>query len=395
MTAPPSFLARLGLDRPELRAWALYDWANSAFILVVITTVFPIYYKRVAAADLDPARADFWFSTTTAVALSVVAVLAPVLGALGDYLGRRKQFLAAFLGLGAVATALLFFVGPGDWKLALALFAVGNLGVSASFVFYDSLLPHIADTEEIDRVSTAGYALGYLGSGLLLIGDLWLIENPHILGFADGAEATRFAYVTVALWWAFFALPLFFRVPEPPRVVESDETDAKNALRVTLTALVETFHELRGDYWEAFKMLAAMLIYNDGIGTIIRMAAIYAASRGIPDDKVILAILVVQFVGIPFAFLFGLLASRIGAKRSILLALVVYCGISIVAYRMESVAEFYVLAGLVGMVQGGAQGLSRSLFASMVPKHKAAEFFGFFSVFEKFAGILGPAISAR
>jgi len=316
-----------------------------------------------------------------------------VLGALGDFLGRRKALLAIFLSLGVAASAGLALVQEGDWTLALVLFAIGNLGVATSFVFYDALLPHIARGDELDRVSTAGYALGYLGSGLLLIVDLAAIQRPALFGLANSGLATRLSFLSVALWWALFSLPLFRRVPEPPRRIESDErAAAMAAVAATFSRLGETFHELSTGYREAFKLLIAVLIYNDGIGTIIRMASIYAASRGLPNQHIIGAILLVQFVGIPFAFLFGALAGRIGAKRSILLALVVYTGISILAYRMQTVQEFYLLAILVGMVQGGAQALSRSLFAAMIPKHKASEFFGFFAVFEKFAGILGPLV---
>jgi len=386
-------LRRLGLDRPALRAWALYDWANSAFVLVIITAVFPVYYRQVAANGIDGARADFWFSLVTSMTLVLVALLAPVLGALGDFLGRRKALLAIFLSLGVAASAGLALVQEGDWTLALVLFAIGNLGVATSFVFYDALLPHIARGDELDRVSTAGYALGYLGSGLLLIVDLAAIQRPALFGLANSGLATRLSFLSVALWWALFSLPLFRRVPEPPRRIESDErAAAMAAVAATFSRLGETFHELSTGYREAFKLLIAVLIYNDGIGTIIRMASIYAASRGLPNQHIIGAILLVQFVGIPFAFLFGALAGRIGAKRSILLALVVYTGISILAYRMQTVQEFYLLAILVGMVQGGAQALSRSLFAAMIPKHKASEFFGFFAVFEKFAGILGPLV---
>jgi UMF1 family MFS transporter len=385
-------LERFALHRPELRAWALYDWANSAFILVVITAVFPIYFQTVAADGLDPERANFWFGITTTVSLAVVAVASPVLGALGDFLGRRKRFMALFLLLGLLATGAMYFIRQGDWILALVLFGIGNFAVSTSFVFYDSLLPHIAVGDELDRVSTAGYALGYLGSGLLLIVNLAWIQKPELFGIPDAGVATRLSFLSVALWWGGFAIPLFRQVAEPPRQIEADESRGASPLRVTLSRLVETFHELRGDYREAFKMLVAVLIYNDGIGTIIRMAAIYAVTLQLPQSSVILAILMVQFVGIPFAFLFGQVAGRIGPKRAILVALAVYVAISLVAYFMTTIREFYLLAFLVGMVQGGAQALSRSLFASMIPRHKAAEFFGFFSVFEKFAGIAGPLI---
>ncbi len=391
-TKPPTLLERLALHRPELRAWALYDWANSAFILTIITAVFPIYYRNVAAAGLDGVAATSYFTWTTTLALLIVAVISPMLGALADYLGRRKSFMAGFLVLGVMATLGMYFIERGDWVLALVLFAFGNIGVSTSFVFYDSLLPHIAEGHEIDRVSTAGYALGYLGSGLLLVLNLWWIQKPELFGLADAGVATRLAFVSVGLWWAGFAIPLFRRIPEPPRQIEIDERDARSAIKVSFERLGETFQELRGGYRQAFLMLLAMLIYNDGIGTIIRLASLYATERGLPQGTVVVAILLVQFVGIPFAFFFGWLAGRIGAKNAVLIGVTVYIGISVVAYAMDTVAEFYLLAGLIAMVQGGTQALSRSLFASMIPRHKAAEFFGFFSVFEKFAGIFGPFI---
>ncbi len=385
-------LERFGLHRPALRAWAMYDWANSAFILVVITAVFPIYYQTVAAAELEPEKATSYFGMATTLALVLVAVLSPLLGAMADFLGRRKQMMAIFVALGVLASAGLGLVGRGDWELALVLFALGNIGVATSFVFYNALLSHVAHSDELDRVSTAGYALGYFGSGMLLIVNLLWIQKPEWFGLADGGTGTRLAFFSVAVWWALFSIPLFRRVPEPPREIEADEARRSNPAIVTLRRLKETFHELRGGYKEAFKLLIAVLVYNDGIGTVIRMAAIYATSIAVPQQHIIGAILVVQFVGVPFAFLFGNVASRIGAKRAVFIAVMVYMGICVLAYRLESVVDFYIMAFCVGAVQGGAQALSRSLFASMIPKHKAAEFFGFFAVFDRFSGILGTAL---
>ncbi|MCG8459831.1 MAG: MFS transporter [Holophagales bacterium] len=387
-------LERFGLHRPELRAWAMYDWANSAFILVIVTAVFPIYYEKVAAAaGLESSEATKWLSYSTTAALLCVALFSPVLGAIADYLGAKKRMLAIFVVTGSVASSLLFFVHSGQWVGALVLFAIGNASIFLSFVFYDSLLPHIAKSdEELDRVSTAGYAVGYLGSGLLLVAIIALVQNPGWLGLADAGAATRVGFLAVGLWWAVFSLPLFLRVPEPPRQIEADETSAASAVGVALDRLKETASELRGSYKEAFKMLVAYMIYNEGIGTIIRMGGIYAVSKSFPEDSVIIAILLIQFAGIPFAFLFGSLGPLLGTKRTILLGVTVYAGISIVAYRMETITEFYVMAALVAMVQGGTQGLSRSLFGTLIPKHKASEFFGFFSVFAKVAGIFGPLV---
>ena len=392
MSQRPSFLERFGLHRPELRAWALYDWANSAFVLIVITAVFPIYYNKVAmGAGLTEADATKWLSYSTTGALFFVALLSPALGAMADFQGNKKRYLAAFVGLGSLATSLLFFIDNGHWIPALALFAVGNMCLFLSFVFYDSLLPHIAHTEEeLDRTSTAGYAVGYLGSALLLVGLIVAIENAEAFGFADKGAATRAGFLVTGLWWAFFALPLFLKVPEPPRKIEEDEKDTAAAVRVAVTRLRETAKELRGTYKQGFTMLLAYMIYNEGIGTIIRMGGIYAVSKKFPESSVIIGILMIQFVGIPFAFLFGNLGPVLGTKRAILLGIAVYAGISFVAFFMDTLNQFYVMAFLIAMVQGGTQGLSRSLFGTMIPKHKASEFFGFFSVFAKVAGIFGP-----
>ncbi len=389
----PSILERLGLHRPELRAWAMYDWANSAFMVTIVTAVFPIYFSSVAAADLDPATASFRFALTTTVALAFVAVLAPVLGAVADYAGIKKKMLAACVGLGVVATACMFFIQRGDWVLAALLFAFANIGVTSSLVFADSLLPHIARPDEMDRVSTAGYALGYLGGGLLLLVNLAWIQRPELFGLSGAALASRLSFLSVAVWWAGFSIPLFRKVPEPARTLEADERAGESAIRASLVRLRETLRELRG-YRQASVMLLAFLIYNDGIGTIIRMATTFGTEIGLEQGDLIAAVVLVQFVGVPFAFVFGQLAARIGAKRAIFLSLAVYTVISGLAYVMTTATEFYVLALLVGMVQGGSQALSRSLFASMVPRHKSAEFFGFFGVFEKFAGIVGPGVFA-
>ena len=389
----PSILERLGLHRPELRAWAMYDWANSAFMVTIVTAVFPIYFSSVAAADLDPATASFRFAVTTTVALAFVAVLAPVLGAAADYAGIKKKMLAACVGLGVVATGCMFFIQRGDWVLAALLFAFANIGVTSSLVFADSLLPHIARPDEMDRVSTAGYALGYLGGGLLLLVNLAWIQRPELFGLSGAELASRLSFLSVAVWWAGFSIPLFRKVPEPVRTLEADERAGESAIRASLVRLRETLRELRG-YRQASVMLLAFLIYNDGIGTIIRMATTFGTEIGLEQGDLITAVVLVQFVGVPFAFVFGQLAARIGAKRAIFLSLAVYTVISGLAYGMTTATEFYVLALLVGMVQGGSQALSRSLFASMVPRHKSAEFFGFFGVFEKFAGIVGPGVFA-
>jgi UMF1 family MFS transporter len=389
----PRLLERLALHRPELRAWALYDWANSALFTVVITAVFPVFYSKVLAAGLDADARRSTFGWATTFSLLVAAVISPLLGALADYARIKKKLFGAFVALGVLSTAGLFFLRPGDWELGRVLFGLANIGAAGSFVFYDSLLSHVAREGEMDQLSTTAYAVGYLGGGLCLALCVWMIQQPALFGLAtdDKSLPARTGFLLVALWWALFTIPFFLRVSEPPVALELDEQRGMNPVRVAFTRLFETLRELRR--WRAaFLMMIAFLVYNDGIGTVIRMATLFGQERQIPENTMLLAILVVQFVGIPCAILFGRLAARIGAKRAILCALVVYVGIACVAYGMDTVGEFWTMAVLVGTVQGGAQALSRSLFASLVPRHKSAEFFGLFSTLEKFAGVVGPAV---
>jgi UMF1 family MFS transporter len=371
----------------------MYDWANSAFQTTIIAAVFPIYFQRVAAADLSGPEATERFAWATTIAIVIVAVVAPVLGAVADYAAIKKRMLAIFVAVGAGATAAMIGIGRGDWVLALTLFVIGNVGVAGSIVFYESLLPHIASPGELDRVSSAGYAIGYLGGGVLLAINLLMIQKPAWFGFADAGVATRWSLASVAVWWVLFSIPLFRRVPEPKRLLEANETGAEAVLAAAFRRLAVTFRELRA-YKQAFMLLLAFLVYNDGIQTIIRMATTYGAEIGLNENAMITALLITQFIGVPFAFLFGALAGRIGPKPAVFLGLSVYAGITVLGYGLRNEYQFFALAVLVGTVQGGTQALSRSLFASMIPRDKSSEFFAFFGVFERYAGVLGPAIFA-
>jgi MFS transporter, UMF1 family len=400
-----SLLERLGLQRPEVRAWALYDWANSAFITTIVAAVFPIYFGKVAAAGMPDAVASYRYGLATTIALAVIALIAPVLGAIADRLGNKKRFLAAFMLLGVASTACMAFVGQGDWLLALVLFGLANIGAFGSLTFYDSLLPHLASGEELDRVSTAGYAIGYLGGGLLLALNLAWIQKPEWFGLADAGVATRLSFVSVAVWWLLFALPLLRRVPEPalhadPRSTRGTPSmgvvarpSARQLVTAAFAQVWTTLGSLRR-YRNAFLMLLAFLLYSDGINTIIRMSTLYGTQIGIDQGSLIAALLMVQFVGVPFAFAFGRIADQIGARKAIFAALAVYVVISVLAFAMRTATHFFILAFLVAMVQGGSQALSRSLFASMIPKRRSSEFFGFFGIFEKFGNLFGPLLFA-
>ena len=392
-----SLLDSLGLNRKELRAWAMYDWANSAMVTTIVTAVFPIYFSSVAAADLPKSEATYRYALATTLALAFIAVLAPILGAIADHAGIKKRLLGGFVVLGVTAVAAMFFIERGDWLLAAVLFVIANIAVNGSYVFYDAFLPHIAEPNEMDRVSTAGYALGYVGGGLLLGLNLAWIMKPGAFGLPSGPDLTpaqatlptRLAFLSVAVWWVVFSIPLFRHVREPAAT-----GTGKLSLGGAFRQLGTTFRDL-GRFRQALLMLIAFLIYNDGIGTIIRMATIYGEELNLDRTWLIASIMIVQFVGIPFSFAFGWLAQKIGAKRSIFIGLVVYSGISLLGYNMKTGRDFLILAMLVGVVQGGTQALSRSLFASMIPRQKSAEFFGFFAVVEKFAGIFGPAVFAQ
>ena len=391
MDRPKNVLTRLGLHRPEIRAWAMYDLANSAFSATIITAIFPVYFTTVAGADLPPGEATRLLARSTTIALAISAILAPFLGALADYAPLKKRLLGLFTAIGCIAAGCLALVMRGDWLLAAVCFGIGNVGFTASLTFYDSLLPHIARQDEIDRVSTGGYALGYLGGGVLLALNVAWILSPATFGLRDAAHASRLSFASVALWWFLFSIPLFRGVPEPATRVGRGARSTVELIKTACAGLLRTLSEIRR-YRNAFLLLVAFVIYADGIGTIQRLATSYGAELGINQAALITAILMVQFAGIPFAFLFGILAGRIGAKPAIFIALGVYVGITISAYYMGSERDFYVLALLVATVQGGAQALSRSLFASMIPKDRSSEFFGFFSIFEKFGAILGPAV---
>ena len=388
-----TLLRRLGLDRKEVRAWAMYDWANSAVQTTIIAAVFPIYYQKVAAAGQVEAVAMSRFAWATTIAILIVAMVAPLLGAIADYTAIKKKLLAVFVGIGATAAAAMFWIERGDSSLALTLFVIVNVGVAGSIVFYESLLPHLVEEKDLDRVSSAGYAIGYLGGGTLLAINLLMIQKPAMFGIPDAGTATRLSLASVALWWVVFSIPLFRSVREPPVRLEPDETAGGNAFLTGVQRLSETFHELRR-YRNAFILLLAFLLYNDGIQTMIRMATIYGTGIGLPESAMITALLLTQFIGVPCAFAFGAIAQRIGARTAVFAGLAVYVLITILGYFMTTAVHFFALAILVGMVQGGTQALSRSLFASMIPRHKSSEFFAFFSVFERYAGVLGPAIFA-
>ncbi len=379
--------------KKSVNAWSMYDWANSAFATTIMAGFMPGYFKELAkAAGMSEVGSTSAWAYVTTIALIIIALLAPAMGYMADRMGGKKRFLTIFAVIGAVASVALYIPNGDMYKLAGAIYIVGNLGFAGANIFANALLPHIAKKEDIDQVSVKGYALGYLGGGLLLVINVAMFLMPELFGIADASMAVRLSFITVGFWWLGFTIPLWKHVKEPDTKFD-DNLKFGPAFKESFKSLAKTFKKIR-QYPEAFKLLLAFWLYNDGIGTIIKMATAYGAEIGLGLTEMIGALALVQFVGIPFSFAFGWLAKKIGAKNSILIALGIYSFISIGGYFMAVAWHFWTLAFLVALVQGGAQALSRSMFGSMIPKSRSGEFFGFFSMSDKFAGIIGPFVFA-
>jgi UMF1 family MFS transporter len=374
-----------GWSRP-VWAWAWYDWANSAFATVVAAGFFPVFFKQFWAADLSAAESTRALGWTTSAASLVLVCLAPLLGALADRLGAKRRFLLLFAGLGVLATGGLYWVAAGHWGAALALYLLALLGFMGGNVFNDALIVDIAAPKDYDRVSSLAYALGYLGGGLLFALNVAMVLAPEVFGLPDKSAAVRVAFLGVALWWALFALPLAILVPESPG---TGVRGLGAALGAAFAELGETFREVRR-LPNTFLFLLAYWLYIDGVDTIVVMAVDYGLALGFPDSSLMVALLIAQAVGFPAALVFGRLGGRWGAKPSILLAIACYLAVVLAAAQMSRVEHFYGLAAAIGLVQGGIQALSRSLFASLIPAGQSAALFGFYNMVGKFAAVLGP-----
>lgn len=380
-----------------IRAWTMYDWGNSAFATTVMAAVLPVYYTTVAANNLPPNMATAYWGYTTAFAALIAAIISPILGAVADFRGSKKKFLTAFMAIGVTATSLLYFVRTGDYLLASLFFVFGQIGFAGSLVYYDALLPHVAHPDEIDQVSSRGYAMGYIGGGILLAINLAMIMfvptfYPEEQRGAMTELMTRLSFITVAVWWLIFTMPLLKHVAEPQRRILPGEENY-HPLQASFKRLWHTFKEIRR-YRDLATFLLAFWVYANGIGTIITMAVAYGSEIGLGQTTLIGTLLMVQFLAAPFAILFGRLAKKIGTKPAIYLSLGIYSLISIFGYFLEYEWQFWALGALVATVQGGSQALSRSLMGKLMPKSQSAEFYGFFSVFEKFANVAGPFLFA-
>ena len=364
----------------------MYDWANSAFATTVIAGFFPVFFKEYWNTGVSVTESTFRLGAVSSLASLMIVLLAPVLGAVADYLGRRKGMLLAFAFLGIVMTAGLYLVGEGMWWLAALLYVLALVGFSGANIFYDSLLPFVSEQAAMDRTSALGFSLGYLGGGLLLGLNVLMTQYPDWFGLPDASAAVRFSFVLVALWWLVFSIPLLLNVPEPG--TGSHEASAE-VLEIGFSRVWKTLHEIR-QLRHVWLFLIAYWLYIDGVDTIVRMAVDYGLSLGFDQKSLILALLITQFTGFPAALVFGRLGSRFGPRAGILLALAVYMLVTVRGAFMDVVGEFYLLAFAIGLAQGGIQALSRSMYARMIPRERTAEFFGFYNMLGKFAAVLGP-----
>ena len=375
-------------SKKTILAWAIYDWANSAFATTVLAGFFPLFFKQYWCAGSDVNVSTARLGLANSLAGVTVAVLAPILGAIADKGSVRKKFLLFFAYLGVVMTTSLYLVAEGNWALAVMLFVCASIGFSGGNIFYDALITLVASEKKMDMVSALGFSLGYLGGGCLFSVNVWMMLSPETFGLADRVAALRLSFVTVGIWWALFTVPLALIVKEP---CAGPGLSTLKTIRAGLSQVRSTFSEIR-HLKTVFVFLLAYWLYIDGVDTIVRMAVDYGLSIGFADKDLIVALLIVQFVGFPCALVFGYLGNRVGPKRAIYMALAVYIFVSVWAAFMQRASEFYFMAILIGLVQGGVQALSRSYYTRIIPANKSAEYFGFYNMLGKFAVVIGPVL---
>lgn len=374
-------------SRRAIWGWALYDWANSVFATTVIAGFFPIFFKQFWSLGSDVNTSTAQLGLANSLASLLIAVSAPILGAIADRGQLKKPLLAFFTYLGVLMSVGLYFVGQGEWQWAIAVYVLGSLGFAGGNIFYDALLVDIVPEQELDRASSFGYALGYLGGGLLFLLNVLMTLQPGWFGLSGPADAVQLSFLTVALWWGGFSVFTFLWVPE----VKSGGVSSIHPVVAGFQQLRETFRKLR-HLRTLFLFLAAYWFYIDGVGTVIRMAVDYGLSIGFSSSDLITALLLVQFIGFPAALFFGRLGSQWDCRKAILAGIGIYLVVTLWGTQMQSQYEFYGLAVLIGIAQGGVQALSRSFYARLIPRNQSAEYFGFYNTLGKFAAIIGPLL---
>ena len=377
------------LKRKRVISWALYDWANSAFATTVMAGFFPLFFKSFWAADLSPAESTAVIGTTNSLAGLFIMLLAPILGAYSDLGKLKKKFLAFFALLGVLSTGYLYFIPQGDWVIAASLYALAVVGFSGGNIFYDSLIVSVSKQDQRHKVSSLGFSMGYLGGGLLFVVNVLMYLNPAWFGLSSQSEAILWSFLSVAIWWVVFSLPLFMSVEEKSNT-EISKGLFEN-INEAFKAVASTLREIKKHKRVAIFLIAYWL-YIDGVDTIVRMAIAYGSDIGLDASSMITALLLTQFVGFPATLVFGIFADKIGFKKILTIGISIYILISFYAYYMSTALEFYILAGTVGLVQGGVQAISRSFFSTIIPVNKEAQFFGFYNLVGKSAVFLGPVL---
>jgi UMF1 family MFS transporter len=377
------------LKRKKVISWAFYDWANSAFATTVMAGFFPLFFKSYWAADLSSIESTAAIGTVNSIAGFVIMILAPILGAYSDLGKLKKKFLAFFVLIGVLSTGYLYFIPQGDWFLAAGLYTLAVIGFSGGNIFYDSLIVSVSREDQRNKVSSLGYSMGYLGGGLLFLINVLMYLNPAWFGLSSEVEAILWSFLSVAIWWAIFSLPLFKNVEE-----KGNEDSSINFFRTIIKAfssVVQTVKEIKNHKRVALFLLAYWF-YMDGIDTIVRMATAYGSDIGLDTSSMITALIMTQFIGFPATLVFGMYADKLGFKKILTIGVCIYILVCFYATYMTTAFEFYVIAGTVGLVQGGVQAISRSFFSNLIPKGKEAQFFGFYNLVGKSAVIVGPAL---
>jgi UMF1 family MFS transporter len=373
----------------KVKGWALYYWGNHAFTTAIITVFFPIFFKDYWNHGVDASVSTFRLGLANSGASLIVALSAPVLGAIADKGGHKKRFLLGSAFMGAVMVFALHFVGLGEWQWAMFFYMAASIGYWWGNVFGDSMLVSVSEPGKFDMTSAIGYFSGYLGGGIFLILGLAMSLKPQLFGLVDAGAAVKLILILTAVWWLLFSIPLWYWVPEPT------SSNSGGSLATSIAdgfhQLVETFRHVRS-YKPVFMFLVAYWVYIDGVNTIIQMAVDYGKAIGFGTTDLIMAVVLVQIVGIPAALIFGRIGEKIGPKRGIFIGLTVYTCVSLFASFMHSAWQFYALAAMIGLVQGGVQLLSRSYYARLVPADRAGEFFGFYNMLGEFAAIIGPVL---
>lgn len=378
-------------QKKKIFSWALYDWANSAYSTTVMAGFFPIFFKSYWSHGADAVVTTARLGTAISVSSLAIALLSPTLGVIADLKGFKKLFCMIFTVVGVLSCAAMGFIPMGDWLAAMIAYGVAMAAFNAASVFYDSLLPYVAQGRTMDYASSLGYAMGYLGGGVLFLVNVLMYLFPATFGISDGVTAVKISFVMVAVWWLVFSLPLAKNVPEPHVQVSSHNVwrltqESIKTLRRTLKALL---HEKN-----LLIFMVAYWLYIDGVYTVMTMAVDYGISIGFEAKDLIAALLITQFIGFPCAYFFGTFTKRWGTKAPIMVCIVIYAFTVIAATWMSQAWHFYLLATVIGMVQGGVQSLSRSMFGRMIKPEESGEYFGLFNLVGRFASILGPLVVA-